>query len=114
MNKDYDAVLIIPNEKKTNGKVYFEKLKKGENHYNKEFEFIKKYNITNLPCKTTFEFELATLGHIIFEIDGTENCLNLYLPETITERQRKIINVLSKSLIFMTLLVALLWIKKDK
>ena len=55
---------------------------------------MKKYNITNLPGKGQLKFEIAHLGHIILEIDGKEKRLIFYLPETVTKRQRKIINKL--------------------
>lgn len=92
MKRDYDAILIIPNEKKTNGEVYFEKLIGKEKHNDKEFDFVKKYNIPDLSEEDLLNVELAALGHIVLEIAGNVKYLALRLPETITKRQRKVFN----------------------
>lgn len=94
MIRDYDAVLIIPNEKKTNGEVYFEKLSGKEKHNDKEFDFVKKYNIPDLSKEDLLTVELAALGHIVLEIAGNVKYLVFHLPETITKRQRKVFNKL--------------------
>lgn len=95
MKRIYEATIIVPNEKKVNAPLYFKRLKPGEHHIDKEYAFAEKYGIDvsiNISDKLTPNFILASNGHIVFEIAEDDKRAVGYLPEVITERQRKIMN----------------------
>ncbi len=92
MRKSLECVIIIPNEEILNVPVYFSMLKDGENHIFKILEFAEKYNLGIELEQGYPAMVLASMGHVVIQIDSFESTSVVYLPKYLSSKQVKILN----------------------